>query len=82
MEMPWVKRETLASRMHKIDTGILTGCAGMHNFNQVFSLRFEYFEDSYLKFQDNKKTVQKISKKDFERKTGNKKNIFFLSKIK
>ena len=43
---------------------------------------FEYFEDSHLKFQDNKKTVQKISKKDFERKMENKKNIFFLSKIK
>ena len=37
---------------------------------------FEYFEDSHLKFQDNKKTVQKISEKDFERKTGNKKIYF------
>ena len=39
---------------------------------------FEYFEDSYLRFQDNKEKVQKISKKDFERKMENKKNIFFL----
>lgn len=32
MEMLWARRKALASRMHKIDTGILTGYAGMHNF--------------------------------------------------
>ena len=39
MEMPWAERKALVSRMHKIDTGILTGFAGMHNFNQLFGLR-------------------------------------------
>jgi hypothetical protein len=27
--------------MHKIDTGILTGCAEMHNFEQLFGLRLK-----------------------------------------
>ena len=35
MEMPWAMREVLVSRMHKIDTGILTGYAGMHSFDQL-----------------------------------------------
>lgn len=38
MEMPWAMRKALVSRIHKIDTGILTGCAGMHNFDQLFGL--------------------------------------------
>jgi len=33
MEMPWAEREALVSRIHKIDTEILTGCAGIHNFD-------------------------------------------------
>ena len=39
MEMPWAEREALASRMHKIDTRILNGYAGMYNFDQLFGLR-------------------------------------------
>ena len=38
MGMPWAEREAFVSRIHKIDTGILTGCAGMHNFDQLFGL--------------------------------------------
>ena len=41
MEMPWARRKALVSRIHKIDTGILTGFAGMHNFNQFFGLRYK-----------------------------------------
>lgn len=40
MEVPRAMREALVSMIHKIDTGILTGCAEMY-FNQLFSLRFE-----------------------------------------
>ena len=39
MEMPGAMRKALVSRIHKIDTGILTGCAGMHSFDQFFGLR-------------------------------------------
>lgn len=39
MEMPWVKRKTFVFRIHEIDTGILTGFAGVHNFDQLFDLR-------------------------------------------
>ena len=30
--------KTFVSRIHKIDTGILTGCAGMHSFDQLYGL--------------------------------------------
>ena len=39
--MPWAEREALVSRIHKIGTEILTGFAGMHNFVQLFSLRYK-----------------------------------------
>ena len=46
VEMPWAEREALVSWMHKIDTGILTGYAEIHNFVQLFGLRcWHYFEN-------------------------------------
>ena len=41
METPWARREALISRIHKIDTGIVIGFAGMHNFDYFFSLRLK-----------------------------------------
>lgn len=38
MEMPQVKRKTFVSRIHKIDTRILTSFARMYNFEQFFGL--------------------------------------------
>ena len=41
-------RKALASRMHKIDAGILTGCAGMHNFDQLFGLRYGKNDKNFI----------------------------------
>lgn len=39
-------RKTFVSRIHKIDTEILTDCAGMCNFDQLFGLR-RYLDAKY-----------------------------------
>ena len=48
MEMPWAEREVLVSRIHKIGAGILTGCAGIHNFDQLFSLRYGKNDKNFI----------------------------------
>ena len=63
--MPQVKRETFVSRIHKIDTGILTSFVRMYNFDQLFSLRYNYSFRNYVCFICNKnckKTIYKVKK--------------------
>ena len=50
-------RKALASRMHKIDTRILTGCAGMHNFVQFFGLRTrKFYPANFISYHYNSET--------------------------
>lgn len=72
--MPWAEREALVSRIHKIDTRILTGCAEMQNFDQLFGLRL----DRTIKlYQEMEKAYQKV--KNILGKTSYKQ---YLKKIK
>lgn len=69
MEMPWAERKALVSRIHKIDTGILTSFARTYNFDQLFSLRLDIwkrekdFAKKYQKPSPNLKEEEKSLRK-------------------